>query len=238
MLISKYNPESFNRIDVSEETLQQISNYITLNTGFSFFSFVIREIYPITESRIYTFDNYNDSWRTLYEKNKLWKIDPVIFYKPMPQVEYAVWDSLFFKGHEEIWAYGVEYGYQSGITFGMPLPQGYHSILSLSNMSHSITPKEISLAQSYFSKICVKIINSIILNAESPITFNKSNITLTKRELMILMFSVDGMTSHEIAAKIFISKSTVDFHMLNIIKKLNCKNKFQAISKALIMGLI
>ena len=238
MLISKYNPESFNRIDVSEETLQKISDYITLNTGFSFFSFVIRNIYPITESKIYTFDNYNPSWRYIYEKNKLWKIDPVILYNPKHQIEYAVWDSVFFKGHEEIWAYGVEYGYQSGITFCLPLPQGYHSILSLANMSHSITPKEISRAQNYFSKICTMIINSIILDSESPIAFNKNNISLTKKELLILMFSVDGMTSNEIADKIFLSKSTVDFHMLNIIKKLNCKNKFQAISKALIMGLI
>lgn len=234
-IISKYTPRSFSRIEVSAESLYKISRYIKLITGFSHFSLVLREIYPITESSIYILDNYDKNWHGIYEKNKLWKIDPVIMYK---SADYAVWDRFFFIKHEEIYSYSIKHGFQGGVTFTLPLPQGYNSILSFSNISHPITKKEIELARTNYIKIYTRIINMIILSDHGDIKFNQNKTELTNRELMILMLSVDGMTSAEIAEKIYISKSTVDFHILNIMKKLNCKNKFQAIAKALIIGLI
>jgi LuxR family transcriptional regulator len=237
-IISKYTPGSFSRIDVSADSLYKISTYIKLATGFSHFSLVIREIYPITESSIYILDNYDKNWHIIYEKNKLWKIDPVIMYKPVEMADYAVWDELFFIKHEEIYSYSIQHGFQGGITFMLPLPQGYNSVLSFSNISHSITKREIERARTNYIKIYTTIVNSIILSGHGDIKFNQDKTELTNRELMILMLSVDGMTSAEIAEKLYISKSTVDFHILKIMKKLNCKNKFQAIAKALIIGII
>jgi two-component system, NarL family, nitrate/nitrite response regulator NarL len=47
---------------------------------------------------------------------------------------------------------------------------------------------------------------------------------LTPRETEIIQYIANGMTNHEIAAKLFLSTSTVDTHRKNILAKLGLKN--------------
>jgi two-component system, NarL family, invasion response regulator UvrY len=55
----------------------------------------------------------------------------------------------------------------------------------------------------------------------SPV--NRIN-SLTKRELEIISMIRDGLSSHDIALKLFISQRTVEVHRYNIFKKLNVSN--------------
>lgn len=50
---------------------------------------------------------------------------------------------------------------------------------------------------------------------------------LTKRERNVLAFVAQGSTNKEIAAALFISVNTVDFHMRNILAKLHLRNRAQ-----------
>lgn len=52
---------------------------------------------------------------------------------------------------------------------------------------------------------------------------------LTERELTILGFLTKGYDNSQIAEKIFISKHTVKAHMSSIIKKLNARNRTNAV---------
>ncbi len=52
----------------------------------------------------------------------------------------------------------------------------------------------------------------------------KSKKHVTRREREVLSLLVDGMTSSEIAEKLFISPRTVDKHRTNLLKKLGQKN--------------
>jgi two-component system nitrate/nitrite response regulator NarL len=54
---------------------------------------------------------------------------------------------------------------------------------------------------------------------------NKENILLSNREKEILQLIGEGKTSLEIADLLFISKSTVDSHRKNILKKINLYGK-------------
>lgn len=56
---------------------------------------------------------------------------------------------------------------------------------------------------------------------DSPV--NRIN-SLTKRELEIISMIRDGLSSHDIALKLFISQRTVEVHRYNIFKKLNVSN--------------
>jgi DNA-binding NarL/FixJ family response regulator len=47
---------------------------------------------------------------------------------------------------------------------------------------------------------------------------------LTPREIEIIRFIADGLTNHEIAAKLFLSTVTVDTHRKNMLAKLQLKN--------------
>lgn len=56
----------------------------------------------------------------------------------------------------------------------------------------------------------------------SRVKKNKKHITRREREVLSLL--VEGMTSSEIAEKLFISPRTVDKHRTNLLKKLGMKN--------------
>ena len=83
--------------------------------------------------------------------------------------------------------------------------------------------KEVMSGKNYFSTTLLK---SIILNMSDNEKFqsedNKS--LLTKRESEILQLLCNGLTSSEIAKKLFISKKTVEGHKYNLFSKTGKKN--------------
>ena len=60
---------------------------------------------------------------------------------------------------------------------------------------------------------------------------------LTARELQILQFVITGYTNKEIAAEIFVSEKTVEYHLDNIYKKLGVRTRLLAGIWALEQGL-
>ncbi|MDQ6643584.1 MAG: LuxR C-terminal-related transcriptional regulator [Chloroflexota bacterium] len=62
--------------------------------------------------------------------------------------------------------------------------------------------------------------------------------TLTAREQEVLHLLARGMRNKEIAARLFVSERTVNFHLANIYQKLNVSGRTEALSKALEQGLI
>lgn len=63
-------------------------------------------------------------------------------------------------------------------------------------------------------------------------------VPLTKREKEILKLIAEGLSSQEIADKLFISLRTVETHRLNINQKLDVKNTAGLVKEALKRGLI
>jgi len=60
---------------------------------------------------------------------------------------------------------------------------------------------------------------------------------LTQREREVLQLVAEGATNREIAAALFVSENTVNFHMKNILAKLHLKNRAQAVAYAIRSGL-
>jgi DNA-binding CsgD family transcriptional regulator len=65
-----------------------------------------------------------------------------------------------------------------------------------------------------------------------------SQLELSKRELEVLDLMAQGHSNEEIAAKIFVSLSTVKTHNQNLFLKLDVKRRTQAIEKAKRLNLI
>jgi NarL family two-component system response regulator LiaR len=56
---------------------------------------------------------------------------------------------------------------------------------------------------------------------------------LTDRELEVLRLMIHGLTNPEIATKLFVSRSTVKFHVSNILMKLGAASRTEAVSMAI-----
>jgi two-component system, NarL family, response regulator LiaR len=65
-----------------------------------------------------------------------------------------------------------------------------------------------------------------------------SQLELSKRELEILNLLAQGHSNQEIAAKLFVSISTIKTHLQNIFEKLDVKRRIQAVEKAKRLSLI
>lgn len=90
---------------------------------------------------------------------------------------------------------------------------------------------DVMLGESYFSnELLRKIINSIgHKNNHKP----SAKALLTDRELEVLKLICYGLTTDEIAQKLFISPKTVKSHRSNLLEKTTCKNTPEMIIFAL-----
>jgi DNA-binding NarL/FixJ family response regulator len=61
---------------------------------------------------------------------------------------------------------------------------------------------------------------------------------LTRREKEVLELIVEGMTNNEIAAKLFLSSTTVDTHRKNLLLKLSAKNTAELVKLAFLHKII
>lgn len=62
--------------------------------------------------------------------------------------------------------------------------------------------------------------------------------TLTKRERMVLQLAAEGLTSAEIAKKLFISPRTAETHRANIMRKLELRSQTDLVKFAIRKGII
>ena len=90
-------------------------------------------------------------------------------------------------------------------------------------------------------------INTVVVEKEVYVTRNEnfvldtslvSQLELSKRELEILSLLAQGHSNQEIAAKLFVSLSTIKTHIQNLFEKLDVKRRIQAVEKAKRLRLI
>lgn len=81
---------------------------------------------------------------------------------------------------------------------------------------------------------------SVASNNGSTMFYSKNGEkgTLSDREMEVLTFVAEGFTSKEVAEKLNVSKSTVDFHLENVYKKLKVRNRLQAVRVAVREGIL
>jgi len=86
------------------------------------------------------------------------------------------------------------------------------------------------------SKVTESIFKKVL--CKDPPLKGERKIMLTKRELEILKYIVDGYKDRQISESLFISINTVRSHLKNIYKKLGVGSKTQAVAKAVREGII
>ncbi len=84
-----------------------------------------------------------------------------------------------------------------------------------------------------------KLYFSIDINNTKPETIAEDEVpTLTRREKEILKLIAEGLTTNDIAQKIFVSPYTVDTHRKNLLSKFNVSNTALLIKTAASFGLL
>ncbi|WP_036773250.1 LuxR family transcriptional regulator [Photorhabdus australis] len=233
-------PYKFHQLDVDAHFVAEVCEIINKISGFSLFSLILKARFPISNREVYFFDNYHESWRNLYIEKKYWMIDPVLNFRPVPPAFSRIWDLDFFSesNGQEVWYVSQKHGFRSGITFGLPAFAGTYGIFSVAGKDGYIDNETMYKCSGEILGVYIRIIRYLTSHTKYLQFFYVDETSFSNRELEVLRYTADGMTSSEIALTICVTKSTVDFHLMNIVKKLGCRNKFQAIAKAVLLGYI
>ena len=86
-------------------------------------------------------------------------------------------------------------------------------------------------------KMATKMLKEFSRKPDTPKTKEAQHQSLTDRETEVLRLVADGRGNKEIAAELFITESTVKYHLRNILDKLHLENRFQVIAYAARRGL-
>ena len=87
----------------------------------------------------------------------------------------------------------------------------------------------------------VVVEKEVFINTKEDFVLNTdlvSQLELSKRELEVLHLMAEGLSNQEIAARLFVSLSTIKTHNQNLFEKLDVKRRTQAIDKAKKLHLI
>jgi len=77
-----------------------------------------------------------------------------------------------------------------------------------------------------------------VINALSRANIGEPSALISERELEVLGCLAEGLTTLQIAARLFISENTVKTHIRHILDKLESSNRTEAVGKATQLGLI
>ncbi|HEY0744753.1 MAG TPA: response regulator transcription factor [Chryseosolibacter sp.] len=92
--------------------------------------------------------------------------------------------------------------------------------------------KAVLAGKEYFSREVQDVIfRKYTTSVIKKTTREVEKVTLTNRERDILQLLADGMTSNQIADRLFISTRTVETHRANLMKKLDAKNAIDLLRK-------
>jgi len=230
----------FHRIKLHLSKINELHLLVRKLVGFDYFSFTLRQPLPVSAPPLYIFSNFPEAFNRLYDENLCWRIDPVVNCvrnsdSDIWGVDYEIWRKSdekneqildLLKGFDEI---------KNGVSFWFTLHCGAVGAISFTR-SEAIT-EELAKSMSGDAYFIFKTAFEMA-KSERKIKCEASGELLSGQELRILRLTADGMTAEQIAQRIFITKSTVNFHIKNITKKLSCKNKTQAIAKAALMSIL
>jgi DNA-binding NarL/FixJ family response regulator len=98
--------------------------------------------------------------------------------------------------------------------------------------------KSVLQGKNYFSRQAQDVIFKKYSQNVTKKKQREDTVNLTKRELEIIKLIADGLTSQEMADKLFISHRTVETHRANLMKKIGVKNAVELVKKAQHLNLL
>jgi len=212
--------------------------------GFSYFSYVTAQVRgddaTSTNSPL-TYGSYPEAWLTHYKDNDYNFVDPVLAVGKCKRSLFRWGGDDFTKAQPERYHRMLNEARDFGICRGLTMPihrscgeSGYFSV-SLDDRQTSFD----EIAEQSATQILLLghlahdvAVEKFVLSPE------QIGIRLTERERECILWIGEGKTAWETAVIIGRSKSTVQFHIQNALKKLGVSNKFSAFLKARRLGII
>lgn len=152
-----------------------------------------------------------------------------------------IYDQSFYASAQagDLWEEQAQFGYRNGIAMALHLPGGRHFLLGvdraeqLPRNERALTRllADLQLLAVHTQEAAVRLLlDEAMAAGEIP--------TLTQRELEVLRWTMIGKDTWSVAQILEITESTANFHLRNAERKLGVSSKFQAVLRAMALGLL
>jgi DNA-binding CsgD family transcriptional regulator len=192
-----------------------------------------------TQTEFHVVHNAPEGYMAVLDSRELAGVDPVMQHCKRATVP-IIWDQDTYISHGlgAKWETQAAYGFKTGIALAMHLSGNRHFCIGVDReKSLPICPKELTriVADMQLFAVHAQEAAQRIFASLSP---DDAYLPLTPRELEALRWTMDGKLAWEIGDVLNISERTAVFHLQNATRKLQCKSKFQAVLKAIRLGLL
>jgi len=205
--------------------------------GFEYCCYGIRIPLSIKHRRILIFDNYPSGWTARYREQNYCAIDPTVALAGAYLHTALVWSDQLFAAAPALWHEAQSYGLKFGWSQSARDQSGITGFLSLARAEVPLQQAEILAKSVRFAWLAQTGHAAVVKNCFAELVPGVSS-QLTLREREVMLWTAEGKTALEIGSILNMSRRTVNFHVANVIKKLNCTNKLQAVVKAVVLGLM
>ncbi|AJD43835.1 LuxR family transcriptional regulator [Rhizobium sp. SEMIA 4085] len=181
--------------------------------------------------------NYPDEWQERCLEMGYDRIAPVIKESRM-RAGPIRWSEVYSDAStteydRRIFDEAATYGLRSGVTVPLQAPDGSFAIISFAQHCgrefQNKTINYLQLAAIHFHLRVVKVANSNVI---------KTVPHLSKREKECILWVARGKSSWDIGTIMSISANTVNFHIKNVMRKLDAASRTVAAMKAISLGII
>lgn len=164
------------------------------------------------------------------------KRDPVLKRLKKLSVPFIYNQSLYVdEGAGDLWEQQAAYGYKTGISVALHLPNRMHFLLGVDRASPM--PKD----ESKVARMLADLQLAAVHAQDAAVRLMAGQVAvplLSARELEVLKWSMHGKTAAEVGMILGISASTVNYFVGRVLVKLEVENKHHAVLKAINLGLL
>ncbi|WP_323150549.1 autoinducer binding domain-containing protein [Pseudomonas glycinae] len=219
------------------DTAYPILERFAQNLGFSFCGISVTPTDRSTAFKSLHINNYPPSWSRQYEEKNHEEVDPVIAHCNRSMLP-IVWTQEVFCKAPQLWEALQDQGLQHGWSQSfLNNDCGFCSILSLARPHCPITPMELYehfgymfYVTSHLSDLFARTLPTRPEQTRQP--------RLSAREIEVLKLCAVGKTAYECARILSLSERTINYHVHNVMEKLNVCNKISAVIAAAKAGII
>jgi LuxR family transcriptional regulator len=220
----------------SEQQLFQTMLSFSEELGFDHCAYGLRTPLPLTNPKIFMFNNYPTAWQAQYQAKNYLAIDPTVQHA-MRSLLPILWTDDLFRPASDLWEEACSFGLRYGWAQSIRDFNGTVGMLTLARSNEPITKTELE-AKRFKMAWLTQTAHLGMSQCLTPKLIPEVDAKLSNREIAVLRWTADGKTSGEISCILNIAERTVNFHINNVITKLNAANKTSAAIKAAILGLL
>lgn len=219
--------------NASPEDVFSNIEFAALRLGFEHVAFGFQASHPITRPKVVLLNNYPCSWQEHYIRAGYLFTDPTVIHGKRNQNP-LLWSDQAFASNPKLWKDVQDHGIRAGWAQSSLEVNGCGSLLTLCRSSEPLTTEELQAKESQMRWL-VQVAH-VSLSRAITVKDIRTLSPLTSREREVLQWTADGKSAQDIADILTLSKSAVDFHLKNSIKKLNSPNKTAAVVRSILMG--